>query len=210
MRQATPRSSTDRFVQRLAGIEATLRASPIVRPVLERWDEIALPDCWIVAGALFQTFWNAAYDLPPTYGIRDVDLIYFDDTDLSKEAEAAHAARINALFAGASVCFDVKNEARVHLWYTQKFGYPIRPYASSRDAIATFPTTPGAVGVRPNVSGLEWCAPFGLEDLLGLIVRPNKVQITAEIYATKVTRWKTLWPRLTIVDWSDNQPLTAL
>jgi uncharacterized protein len=190
-------------VGRLAGLEAALRASPIVRPVFERWDAIALPDCWVVAGAVFQTFWNAAYELPPAYGIRDVDLIYFDDADLSEEAEAAHAARIGALFAGSSVCFDVKNEARVHLWYAQKFGYPIRPYASSRDAIATFPTTPGAVGVRPTAAGLEYCAPFGLEDLLALVVRPNKVQITAEIYAAKVIRWKALWPHLTIVDWSD-------
>jgi probable phosphoglycerate mutase len=34
------------------------------------------------------------------------------------------------------------------------------------------------------------CAPFGLDDLLGLIVRPNPRQITREIYEVKVARWR--------------------
>src|ERR1700730_3374080 len=38
--------------------------------------------------------------------------------------------------------------ARVHLWYEDRFGYALKPYLSSADAIATFPTTATAVGVR--------------------------------------------------------------
>ncbi|PWB82526.1 MAG: hypothetical protein C3F11_11445 [Methylocystaceae bacterium] len=37
--------------------------------------------------------------------------------------------------------------------------------------------------------------------LLGSIVRPNKKQITQQIYETKLTRWRALWPKLVVVDW---------
>ena len=60
---------------------------------------------------------------------------------------------------------------------------------------------PAAVGIRPGTEGLELTAPFGLADLLGGTVRPNKTQITREIYAAKVARWLEYWPSLTIVDW---------
>jgi hypothetical protein len=66
-----------------------------------------------------------------------------------------------------------------------KFGYPIARYASTAHAITTFPTTAGAVGIRPTPSGLSIFAPFGLSDLFGLMVRPNKTQITRAIYETK-------------------------
>jgi uncharacterized protein len=184
-------------------LERAVWASPLLRCILERWDRIALPDSWLIAGAVTQTIWNQAYGLPPTHGIKDIDLIYFDAADLSEEGEVAQEARINTVFSDCSLQFDVKNEARVHLWYARKFGYPIRPYASSWDAVATFPTTAGAVGIRPGASGLELCAPFGVEDLVRLVVRPNKAQITEEIYAAKVRRWRTMWPRLNIIDWND-------
>jgi uncharacterized protein len=174
-----------------------------LRPVLERWDRVALPDGWLIAGAVAQTYWNVRHGLSPAHGIKDVDIAYFDANDLSEQAEAGHAARINAAFQECSVRFDVKNEARVHLWYERKFGYPIRPYTSTRDAIATFPTTATSIGIRPASSGLELYAPFGPQDLLNLVVRANKAQITAEIYAAKVNRWKAAWPRLKILDWDD-------
>ena len=86
----------------------------------------------------------------------------------------------------------MKNEARVHVWYAQKFGYAIPPYVSTDQAISTFSTTATAIGVRPTQGALQIVAPFGLADLFGLIVRPNKAQITRMIYETKVARWREL------------------
>ena len=117
------------------------------------------------------------------------------------ESEAENEARIKDLFSDLGVAVDVKNEARVHLWYPAKFGHPIAPYGSAEEAIATFPTTSTAVGVRPRGSQLDICAPFGLDDLLGLVVRPNKAQITRAIYEAKVARWRLCWPNLKICDW---------
>ena len=42
--------------------------------ILDRWDALALPDGWLVAGCLFQTVWNLKTDRPPTADIQDCQL----------------------------------------------------------------------------------------------------------------------------------------
>jgi hypothetical protein len=116
---------------------------------------------------------------------------------LSGETEAGHESRLRDLFRALPLKPDVKNEARVHLWYKDRFGYPIEPYSSSADAIATFPTTATSVGIRRVFGQFECCAPFGFDDLFGLVVRPNKRQITRAIYEAKIARWRSIWPDLT-------------
>jgi len=184
-----------------AKLESIVLASPILRPIISAWSAISLPDCWLIAGAIAQTVWNNAFGFPPGHGLKDVDLVYFDGSDLSGTGETRHEQRIRCLFAHLPAKVDVKNEARVHLWYPEKFGNPIPPYVSAEHAIATFPTTATAVGIQPGMSGLSIAAPYGLADLFGLVVRPNKVQITRAVYEAKVTRWRRLWPDLTILDW---------
>lgn len=182
-------------------LERIVLASPVLGPIIGRWAEIALPDCWLVAGAVAQTVWNDAFGLDRSYGVKDIDLVWFDRTDLSEESEANHETRIQHLFADLGVKIDAKNEARVHLWYARTFGYEIAPYTSISQAISTFPTIATAIGVQPSGHGLSVIAPFGLADLFDTLVRPNKVQITREIYDAKVARWRGLWPRLKIVRW---------
>ncbi len=184
-------------------LEQIILASPILGPILRQWAAVALPDCWLVAGAVAQTVWNDAFGLPPAHGIADIDLIYFDAADLSAGAEAHHAERIRRQFADLAVWIDVKNEARVHLWYASKFGFSIPPYTSATQAITTFPATATAVGVQPTATRTGIVAPFGLSDLLNLTVRPNKARITRPIYEAKVARWRAVWPGLTIIEWPD-------
>jgi hypothetical protein len=191
------------FEQAARKLERIVRASPILGPILTQWTSIALPDCWLVAGAVAQTVWNEAFGHAPGHGLSDVDLIYFDATDLSEDSETRHAERIRDRFSGLPVWIDVKNEARVHVWYARKFGYSIPPYTSATHAITTFPATTTAIGIQPAPAGMLIAAPFGLSDLFNLTVRPNMVQITRPIYEAKVTRWRAVWPGLTIVDWPD-------
>lgn len=187
-------------------LEVALEQNKWLREILERFEEIALPASWLVAGSIAQTIWNLGCGRSAELGLKDVDLIYFDDQDLSFNAEASHERRLRDLFRRLPIKLDVKNEARVHLWYEERFGYAIKPYLSSADAIATFPTTATAVGVRRIRGKLECCAPFGLDDLFGLVVRPNKRQITRPIYEAKVDRWRSIWPRLTFLPWEEMVP----
>jgi hypothetical protein len=187
----------------LDDLEVALEQNKWLREILERFEEIALPDSWLVAGSIAQTIWNLGCGRSAELGLKDVDLIYFDDQDLSFDAEASHERRLRDLFRRLPIKLDVKNEARVHLWYEERFGYAIKPYLSSADAIASFPTTATAVGVRRKRGKLECSAPFGLDDLFGLVVRPNKRQITCPIYEAKVDRWRAIWPRLTFLPWKE-------
>ena len=189
--------------QQATRLHAIARRHPMLARSLERWAAIDLPDCWLVAGAVAQSVWNDAFCLPPDHGISDLDLVYFDATDLSEEAERRQSTRVRQLLSDLPVWIDVKNEARVHCWYEARFGRAVEPYTSTADAIATFPTTATAIGLQPISN--ETFAPHGLSDLFDLIVRPNKKQITRPVYDAKVARWLGLWPELQIIPW-DEEP----
>ena len=134
-----------------------------------------------------QTIWNLAHGKAPSADILDYDLVYHD-RDLSEERELSVTREARALGRRPPSQLDVKNQARVHLWYPKRFGYGIQPYQSTEDAIGTWPTTATAIGVRPSDQQLEVWAPFGTDDLFNLVVRPNRVQITPAIYDAKVSR----------------------
>lgn len=175
----------------------------VVAECLARLPGLALPNWYLGAGCLAQSVWNRAHSRPVAADILDYDVVYFDD-DLSERSENEAGELVRQLLADLPVKADVKNQARVHLWYTSRFGYAIQPYTSCEDAISTWPTTATAVGVRRlQNAGFLLCAPFGVDDLLALNVRPNRVQITPAIYAAKVERWRSAWPRLRISPWED-------
>lgn len=187
-----------------ADLVTNLLLNPVVAEVVDATPELGLPDCFVAAGCLAQTVWNVKHGRDPVADIKDIDIVYFDP-DLSETREREHQERVRRQFPGLPLALDVKNEARVHLWYERSFGYPISPYESVESAIETFPTTATAIGIRKGDYGYEVFAPFGVDDLLDLVVRPNKVQITQGIYASKVRRWKAIWPKLEVVPWHTDQ-----
>ncbi|MCO5996742.1 nucleotidyltransferase family protein [Actinoallomurus rhizosphaericola] len=174
-----------------------LRESDLLVEVLARCAGLGLPGWYLAAGCVAQTVWNHRTGRPLDQGIRDHDLIYFDDADLgwAAENEAIRAAR--AAVRDLPVELEVRNQARVHLWYEARFGIPCPRYLSAEMAIGTFPSTASSVGVRLEPDG-AWrlYAPFGLTDLLGLILRPNLVLAPAGVFARKARRWRERWPEL--------------
>ena len=126
---------------------------------------------------------------------------YFDPDDLSASTEDAIEQRAAHLLGDPEVTLDVKNEARVHLWYAERIGRVIPPYRSTEDAISTWPTTASSIGIRYDDGDFVVCAPFGLADLFAMAVRPNKTIITRTVYEAKVVRWSEIWPKLSIIPW---------
>ena len=177
-----------------------LQKNHVLWAVLQGCEELAIPNYYVGAGCVTQTVWNSLSHMEPMHGISDIDFVYFDP-DLSYEKEDSVIKKVKAEFVSSSVEIDVKNEARVHLWYKEHFGHAIRPYVSVEDAIDSWPTTASAVGVRLEKGKLVIYAPFGLKDMFQGIVRPNKVQISQEIYEGKCRKWLAKWPTLTIVPW---------
>jgi hypothetical protein len=180
-----------------------IQSSSTLTNILERSEQLKIPNWYFGAGCLAQTIWNLKSGWNENEFINDVDWVYFDISDLSKEAEARTESLVREHFKDIPLKFDVKNQARVHTWYEERFGYKITPYNSIHAAIETWPTTATAVAIT-NVKGTaKVFAPYGLEDLLTLTVRPNKKQITEAIYLSKVDRWKKCWPALRILGWNE-------
>lgn len=175
--------------------------NPVVVEILDRIPALGLADCWLVAGALFQTVWNVMSGRDPQTGILDYDVNYFDASDLSWEAEDRAIAAATQALTGIDAEIQIRNEARVHVWYEDKFGVPCPPYRSTRHAISTFPNCSSCVGARIVEGHFEVCAPFGLTDLFRMTTRPNPVLAPGEVYTAKTTRWASEWPQLTVLPW---------
>jgi hypothetical protein len=164
--------------------------------VLEIARELDLPQWRIVSGAIYQTVWNALTGRDPDYGIKDYDLFYFDGSDLSYEAEDVVIRRAAAAYPPAlSPLVEVRNQARVHLWFEGHFGEPYAALTSADEAIGRFVAPAFAVGARLERGGrLDICAPFGLEDLFALRLRPNPTRPLAKGWAKAAASAKARWP----------------
>jgi hypothetical protein len=178
-----------------------VRRNPVVDEVLRRAEALDLAGWYLTAGCLFQTVWNVLDGHDPERGIRDYDLLYFDATDLSWDAEDEVIRQCAEVFAGCGGEVEVRNEARVHLWYEDKFGVPCPPFRSVEDAIDCFAATACCVGIRTSGPEVTVCAPHGFEDLLAFVLRPNVRLAPRIVYETKASRWRELWPRLTVLPW---------
>ena len=96
----------------------------------------------------------------------------------------------------------VRNQARVHLWYPEKFGVPHRPLHSTREGIDGFLTRCSAHGLRKAASGsYDVYAPFSFDDVFAMAVRPNYVHDLPWQYREKADRWQQAWPRITVTPW---------
>jgi uncharacterized protein len=189
-------------------LRETLRSNPVLVDVLHRAADLALPGWYLTAGCLVQTVWNAMTGREPTAGIKDYDLFYFDGADLSWPAEDAVIRSGADVFAGVDAQVEIRNEARVHLWYSQRFGIPCPEYASTEEAIDSFPVSTCCVGVRLDPDTARWqiYAPHGLSDVFGLVLRPNMTGVAPrEVYLSKTARWLRQWPELRVIPWPDSQ-----
>ena len=181
-------------------LEQILGQNKVIKEILKLAPKLQMPNWYLGAGCIAQTIWNKLHGFDLNYGIKDYDLVYYDSSNLSAKEEELHIQKGKKLFKDIPV--EIKNEARVHLWYEKHFGYPIKPYQSVEDAINTWPTTATCIAVKYKDKGqFTIYAPYGLNDLLGMIVRPNKTQITKDIYLRKVDRWKKFWHKLEIISW---------
>ena len=178
---------------------AAVLANPVNRQILERLPALGLPDAWLVSGALFQTVWNLRSGHEPTHGIRDYDLFYFDP-DTSWEAEDRAIKRAQAHYDDLGVEIELRNQARVHLWYAEKFGVPYPPLMRATDGIDRFLSHNAQVGIRPEGAGYAVYAPHGFGDIEAMRIRPNpSANFSAERFGEKAARWKSLWPEITIL-----------
>lgn len=155
---------------------------------------LGLPDCWIGAGFVRTAVWDHLHGYPPSLSMGDVDVVWFDRA----RATADEDRRIEDKLATSApgVAWSVKNQARMHEHNGDA------PFASMEEALRHWPETAGAVAVRLTEDGLQVLAPFGLDDLFSLIVRPTPAFAGDRLAIVRTRmrekRWLERWPRLRV------------
>lgn len=167
--------------------------------IVDELFQLALPDSWLVSGCLVQTAWNVLTGRAIDHGIADYDVFYFDP-DTSWEAEDNIIRLLAERLSPRGIAVEARNQARVHLWYSEKHGLPYPPLRCSTQGIDRFLTRNTQIGIRRTPDGYEMYAPHGFEDVAAMIVRPNPgANFSAANYAAKAARWKQLWPEITVL-----------
>ena len=185
-----------RLIDIIRGVPSTMRVLKVVR-------DLDLPDGMIFSGAVYQPVWNHLTGRAPDYGIKDYDVAYHDASDTSYEAEDVVIQRVAAAFEPPlRDLVEVRNQARVHLWFEKKLGgdEPYPPLLTSADALKRFVATAFCVGVRMEADdSLSVFAPFGLEDLFALHLRPNPLRVKGAGGWERTTgSAQARWPEITI------------
>ncbi len=189
----------------MSGLEGRLvdivRADPALMHVLTTVRGLGLNDWRVFSGAVYQSVWNAVTGRPAGYGVRDYDLGYFDP-DVSWDAEDAVIRQVAAAFEPPfRDMVEARNQARVHLWFEGKFGEPYEALTGTDEALARFVAPAFAVGVRlEDDDQITIAAPFGLEDVFSMTLRPNPHRGLARDWRRVVDNARGRWPELTVIE----------
>ncbi|PYB80839.1 hypothetical protein DMX11_01960 [Pseudomonas sp. LB-090624] len=174
-----------------------IHQNPINRALLETLATLDIPNAMLVAGALFQTFWNHRSGKPAEWGIKDYDIAYFD-ADLSWEAEDRVIARVQQAFSHLGVHVEIRNQARVHLWYEEKFGAAYSPLEKVTDGIDRYLIRSTCLGVDVS-TGKLYCT-HGLNDLSNNWLRMNALNPRPDLFRAKAASYQARWPWLQLVE----------
>jgi uncharacterized protein len=182
--------------------EAIIRGDPDLMRLFRAIRSLELSQWRLVGGCLYQTVWNALTGRPPGTGIKDYDLIYFDPRDLSWNAEDAVIRCVAAATEGCVGPVECRNQARVHLWFEERFGAPYPKLAAADDALRYYASIVHAVGVRLDDNDhLDTAAPFGFDDMFAMVIRPNYAVASGASHAAKARRAQAIWPEVTVIPW---------
>jgi uncharacterized protein len=185
-----------------ARFEQIIRADPNQMRLLECLRAVGLPQWRLVAGCLYQTVWNVLTNRPRGTGIKDYDVIYFDASDRSWEAEDAVIRRVGEAMQDCVGPVQVRNQARVHLWFANRFGCDYPELRCADESLRYYAAIVHAVGVRLEADDrLDTAAPFGLDDIFAMRIRPNHALDNAASHAGKAQRAKAIWPQVVVEPW---------
>lgn len=172
-------------------------ANPGNAALLARLPELGLPQCYLTAGCLFQAVWNRQSGRAPDWGVKDYDVFYFDDADLSWGAEDNAIQRVRQATADLPIRADIKNQARVHLWYQERFGGDYPRLTSTRDGIERYLIACTCIGIDVVTGGIH--APDGFGDMAAGVLRMNLRNARPDLFPAKARSYQQRWPWLRIV-----------
>jgi hypothetical protein len=162
--------------------------------VLEYARTLDLPQWMISAGFVRNKVWNHLNHRQVEHST-DIDLIYFDPGGNGEQQDQELTRRISS---ETGWNWEVVNQAYTHDWNAEE------PYVSAEDALAHFPETATAIAVALERDELMLVAPYGIDDLINMIVRPTPAFMTLESRRNSVRerieqkQRRRRWPNLTV------------
>ena len=173
-------------------IEELIRADAWRMDCLETARAAGLHDWLIAAGFVRNLIWDRLHGKPIATPLNDVDVVYFDASDLSTDTEQRIEA--NLATTRPDMRWQVRNQARMHL----RNGHP--PYKNTEDAISYYPELETCIGVRLSSDGnVQVVAPHGIEQHWALTIQPNpKSAYAMSVIERRATEkhWLEIWPQL--------------
>jgi hypothetical protein len=163
--------------------------------ILRNAEELNLPDWVIGAGFVRNKVWDYLHGFNrPQVDTNDIDLIYFDPNGNDEEADDELSKKVSS---ETRVIWEIVNIKYSHEWDN------IPPHKSVEDVLAHWPETASTVGVKIENGNLKIIAPYGINDLVDLIIRRSP-RFEAGIERVKERaeqkHWLEKWPKLKFVN----------
>lgn len=165
--------------------------------ILHTVKSLQLPDWWVCAGFVRSKIWDILHGFHERTPIPDVDVIYFDESNLHETEEKKLEEKLKSI--RPAIPWSVKNEARMHVVNN------LPPYTSAVDAISKFPETATALGLAlDDQNEVILAAPHGIDDVIHLRLKPTpffeESKERAIIYEERIRKknWKQIWNRITV------------
>jgi uncharacterized protein len=174
-------------------IARLIAGQPAMMRVLRAVAAQALPDSWVGAGFIRNAVWDALHGFATPAEQGDIDVVFFDRSDVRPERDRGIEADLARTYP--DVPWSVRNQARMH----QRNGDA--PYADAADALRHWPERCTAIAARAAADRVELLAPFGVADLVALVVRPTPAFAgKMNIYRDRLRQknWHARWPRLKV------------
>ncbi|WP_309247254.1 nucleotidyltransferase family protein [Shewanella sp. VB17] len=173
---------------------AWIRQDPVRMRALSLVNSLNLPQGMIAAGFVRNLVWDRLHKMTSCTPLNDIDVIYFESTDLSTETDKLYELKLREL--APDLLWSVKNQARMHMRNGDK------PYHSSLDAMSYWPEQETAIGVSlafAEENELQLVSAFGLESLFNLQLTPNPKRLRA-VFEARLSKkaWLRDYPKLNV------------
>ena len=177
-----------------------VRSTPWFMTVLETARACNPPDWLVGAGVIRNLVWDHLHQYQTPTPLADVDVIFFDPHDVRPERDQIVQQQLARRLQ--HVNWEATNQAAVHLWYEDVFGFAAPALHSSEEAVGTWPETATCVAVRLLATDqIHIVAPYGLSDLFNMVLRRNPCRVTREQFAQRLHSKQILrkWPRVQVI-----------
>lgn len=161
--------------------------------ILHVAEKLDLHDWVIGAGFVRNKVWDYLHGYnKPQVDTADIDLVYYDPNGNDQKADEELSENLQK---ETGVKWEVVNEFYAHKWNN------LLPYKSTEDALSQWPETVTAIGVKLENGKLKLIAPYGIDDLVNLVIRPSPrfPDIDKVKERVKSKKWLEKWPKLKII-----------